>query len=90
MTQLMNGTSMKSIEDDMLGQGFEDLERLCANSNQQDVDRAIQKYSHCLDNLVQTVKRNEGGKNKAPLILNNINEMIRKAWAVPTHGHELG
>lgn len=89
MSQLMNGSSLKSSEEDFLQLGFEDLDRLCANSNQQDIERAIRKYSNCLDVLVQNVKHGEGSK-RAPMILNNINEMMKKAWAVPTHGHELG
>lgn len=89
MSQLMNGSSLKSSEEDFMQLGFEDLDRLCANSNQQDIERAIRKYSNCLDVLVQNVKHGEGSK-RAPMILNNINEMMKKAWAVPTHGHELG
>lgn len=90
MSQLMNGSSLlKSSEEDIMLGSFEDLDRLCANSNQQDIERAIRKYSNCLDALVQNVKNGEGRK-RAPMILNNINEMMKKAWAVPTHGHELG
>lgn len=85
----MNGSSSKNSEEDFMLGSFEDLDRLCANSNQQDIERAIRKYSNCLDALVQNVKNGEGSK-RAPMILNNINEMMKKAWAVPTHGHELG
>ncbi|RZF44370.1 hypothetical protein LSTR_LSTR007945 [Laodelphax striatellus] len=85
--QLMNGATLKSIEEDN-SENFEDLERLSANSNPQEVERAILKYSVKLDNMVQNIKK--GDSKKAPQILNNINEMMRKAWAVPAHGHELG
>lgn len=84
----MNGSStMKSLEDSNM-QSFEDLERLTLTSSTQEVERAIRKYSSALDSLVQSIKRGEA--KKAPSILNNINEMMRKAWAVPAHGHELG
>lgn len=89
MSQLMNGSSLKNSEEDFMLGSFEDLDRLCANSNQEDIVRAIRKYSNRLDALVQNVKNGEGSK-RAPMILNNINEMMKKAWAVPTHGHELG
>jgi hypothetical protein len=93
MSQLMNG-AIKSSEDDLLNQGFEDLERLSADSNAQEVDRAIHKYSVCLDTFIKSLKRNGNGSEpkltKVPQVLNRINEMMRKAWAVPTHGHTLG
>ena len=90
MSQLMNGLSLKSSEDDFMQLGsFEDLDRLWANSNRQDIERAIRKYSNCLAALIQNVKHGEGSK-RATMILNNINEMMKKEWAVPTHGHELG
>ncbi|XP_075220492.1 sterile alpha and armadillo motif isoform X2 [Lycorma delicatula] len=89
VSQLMNGsTSLKCIGEDG-GENFEDLERLTANSNPQDVERAILKYSRKLDTMVQSIRRGDNVK-KAPQILNNINDMMRKAWAVPAHGHELG
>ncbi|XP_023727069.1 sterile alpha and TIR motif-containing protein 1 isoform X3 [Cryptotermes secundus] len=93
MSQLMNG-AIKSSEDDLLNQSFEDLERLSANSNPQEVDRAIHKYSECLDLFIKTLKRSGSGSEvkptRVPQILNCMNEMMRKAWAVPTHGHTLG
>jgi hypothetical protein len=93
VSHLMNG-AIKSSEDDILSQSFEDLEQLSANSNVQEVERAIHKYSVCLDSFIKTLKRNGNGSDlkstKAPQILNRINEMMRKAWAVPTHGHTLG
>ncbi|XP_046680809.1 NAD(+) hydrolase sarm1 isoform X4 [Homalodisca vitripennis] len=87
MSQLVNGTSVKSLEDNSL-QNFEDLERLTVTSGPQEVERAIHKYSGALIGLVQSIKRGE--TKRAPVFLNNINEMMRKAWAVPAHGHELG
>lgn len=93
MSQLMNG-ALKSSEDELLNQGFEDLERLSANSNTQEVERAIHKYSMCLDSFIKSLRRSGNGTEprptKVPQVLNRINEMMRKAWAVPTHGHTLG
>ncbi|PSN54419.1 Sterile alpha and TIR motif-containing protein 1 [Blattella germanica] len=88
MRELMNGT-IKAAEDE----GFEDLERLSANSNPQEVECAIHKYSMCLDAYIKSLKRTANGMEpritKVPQVLNRINEMMRKAWAVPTHGHTL-
>lgn len=93
MRELMNGT-IKSTDDDLLNQSFEDLERLSANSNPQEVECAIHKYSMCLDTFIKSLKRTANGTEpritKVPQVLNRINEMMRKAWAVPTHGHTLG
>lgn len=69
--------------------GFEDLESLCSSSSQKDVEKAITKYSHCLNSYVKSLQRPEQF-NKAPTVLDRINEILQKAWAVPTFGHELG
>lgn len=80
--------SMNGIVDDEILPNFEDLERLCSNSSPIDIDRAITKYSHCLDSYVKTLQRSDQLK-KAPNVLDTINEIVRRAWAVPTFGHEL-
>ncbi|XP_054289187.1 NAD(+) hydrolase sarm1 isoform X4 [Macrosteles quadrilineatus] len=87
MSSMINGT-VKSLEDSGGLQSFEDLENLSVTSSPQEVAAAIHKYSKLLDSLVQSIRRGDG--KRAPNILNNINEMMRKAWAVPAHGHELG
>lgn len=76
-------------EDDLLAMSFEDLEQMSSTATTQDVERAIHKYSTCLDLFIKTLQRNNLGK-KAPTVLNRINDIMQKAWAVPTHGHELG
>lgn len=68
---------------------FEDLEQLCNNGNTKDVEMAVNKYSHFLDTNLRTLQRPEHEK-KVPPVLDAINEIVRKAWAVPTYGHELG
>lgn len=83
----MNG-SLK-YEDELMNESFEDLEQLTANSNPQDVEQVIQKYSLCLDRFVKSLQQRGRGAG-VPQMLNRINEMMRKAWAVPMHGHELG
>lgn len=56
----------------------------------QDVDRAIIKYSNCLDQFVKSLRQGGDGNKRGPNILNRINDIMQRAWAVPTHGHELG
>ncbi|XP_018577432.1 sterile alpha and TIR motif-containing protein 1 [Anoplophora glabripennis] len=83
--QLMNGTP----EEDILNTSLDDLENLSAGSNAQEVERAIHKYSTYLDVSIRCLQKMENNKN-AQSILNKINDVMSKAWAVPTYGHELG
>lgn len=72
---------------------FEDLEQLCNNSNTKDVESAISKYSDFLDSNVKSLQQQLHHQSAAaePMTrLDSINTVIRKAWAVPTYGHELG
>ncbi|XP_046745275.1 NAD(+) hydrolase sarm1 isoform X2 [Diprion similis] len=89
VNQLMNNGT-RPAEDELLSLPLDDLDLLCSNSNLQDVERAKAKYSGFLDTLVQRLKASDGKTAKAPLLLNRVSEIIRKAWAVPTHGHDLG
>jgi len=92
VNQLMNGMRLPTAEDELLSLLLVDLDLFCSKSNPQDVDCAIIKYCSLLDSFVERLKLSaDSGKNsssgsKAPQLLN---EIIRKAWAVPTHGHEL-
>ncbi|XP_046389688.1 NAD(+) hydrolase sarm1 isoform X2 [Ischnura elegans] len=103
--QMMNGSAaiatnsplaITSGEEELLSQSFEDLERLSADSNAKEVQSAIDKYSAYLSALLEHVRKltNDGGggavRTTAPRALARVNEMMRKAWAVPTYGHELG
>ena len=85
ISQSMNGNFL----DDEYLNNFDDLERLSSSSNPQDVEGAIMKYSNHLTTCVKHLSRVDPLK-KAPNLLDNINEIIRRAWLVPTHGNELG
>lgn len=91
MSQLMNG-SMKSGEEDLANITFEDLDRLSHESNPKEVEAVITKYSARLESFYKGVKMgtDQLSMKKASSDLDKINDMIRKAWAVPTYGHELG
>ncbi|XP_063984471.1 NAD(+) hydrolase sarm1 isoform X3 [Diachasmimorpha longicaudata] len=89
VNQLMNGK--RPQEEDLLNLPLDDLDHLCSSSKQSDVDRARAKYSGFLDHFVDRLNSLENSKSPtAPLLLNRVNDIIRKAWAVPTHGHDLG
>lgn len=76
-------------EDKLLSMSLDDLETLTTDSNPQDVEIAIKKYSLYLDQSIKCLQR-VGEGAKTPLILNKVYDVMQKAWAVPTHGHELG
>ncbi|XP_049867415.1 NAD(+) hydrolase sarm1 isoform X4 [Pectinophora gossypiella] len=88
-SQLLNGT-IKPGDEDLTNLTFEDLDRLNTNSNQKDVDMAIQKYSTRMNAFIKSIKNNEMDMKNASVHFNKLNEMLRRAWAVPTYGHELG
>ncbi|CAH1121395.1 unnamed protein product [Ceutorhynchus assimilis] len=84
MHELMNSCP----EDEILATSFDDLEQLSASSNYIEVEKAINKYTAYLEASIKYIQKTDNGK--APQILNKINDVVRKAWAVPTFGHELG
>ncbi|XP_049851844.1 NAD(+) hydrolase sarm1 isoform X3 [Schistocerca gregaria] len=88
MSQLVNG-HLRSAEDELLSETFEDLDQLSANSNPKEVEKVIVKYSQCLERLVQSLERG-GAAARVPQALERVNELVRRAWSVPRHGHELG
>ncbi|CAH1711609.1 unnamed protein product [Chironomus riparius] len=69
-----------------MSQNFDDLENLSSTSNPLDVEQAILKYSQHVNMCVRQLCF----IGKASEALEKLNEIVRRAWAVPTHGHELG
>lgn len=90
----MNGQSASSkMIDEESGPriSLDDLEKLSAASTCQEVEMARKKYTEQLALAVKTVRTAKGDQcRKIPGILNKMDLMVRKAWEVPTHGHELG
>ncbi|ETN58316.1 sarm1 [Anopheles darlingi] len=83
---MMNGVKHGGTDD---FPSFDDLERL--GSCPEEIDGTIARYSNHLAKFVQNLQKPEQQlKDEAPTMLNHMNEIIRRAWAVPTHGHELG
>lgn len=74
---------------DLLNMTCDDLEQLSRNSNADEVNKALEKYVAYLDTFVKYLQKTDSPK-KASNILNKINDIMRKAWAVPKYGHELG
>ena len=82
---MLNGQNIKMLEEErnasMQSITFDDLEKLCAKSTQADVEKVKAKYTQQLNGEVQRIK--EGMKpDRIPLVLQRMNEMIRKAWEV--------
>ncbi|XP_050531606.1 NAD(+) hydrolase sarm1 isoform X2 [Daktulosphaira vitifoliae] len=77
-------------EDDILNMNFDDLDQLREMANTQDVEVAINKYSMYIETTVKGLTTGKYAETKGPLVLNKMYDMICKAWAVPTYGHELG
>lgn len=67
---------------------LEDLEKLSADSNPKEVESAIVKYCQILNSNVSMLRQSDVGR--IPTVLDSINTVIKKAWAVPMHGHQLG
>ncbi|XP_016974728.1 NAD(+) hydrolase sarm1 isoform X6 [Drosophila rhopaloa] len=90
----MNGQMLKLTD-----LKLDDLKSLTAGSGQQEIEQTINKYSNMLTSIVSSLQEDERGGSaitvhdvggKKSQYLEKINEVIRRAWAVPTHGHELG
>lgn len=77
--------------DDLLNTDFDDLDRMREVANPQDVEDAIKKYSMYLEDAVKGLNSGKYADAKGPTMLNNMFDMICKAWAVPTYelGHSL-
>lgn len=68
---------------------LDDLMSLNSTSGQKEIEQAIAKYSNMLTSCVNSLQERRAVSEET-LYLEKINEVIRRAWAVPTHGHELG
>nr|XP_053634146.1 NAD(+) hydrolase sarm1-like isoform X1 [Cherax quadricarinatus] len=85
-------SSMTASQSNVNITGFEDLDNLSASSQPVDIQNAIMRYSGVMSSFVDQLKSltvNECLKD-APHLLENIDDMMRKAWSVPIYGHELG
>ncbi|CAG4910929.1 unnamed protein product [Colias eurytheme] len=86
---LLNGTN-KPVGSDLLNLTFEDLDELNLRSSQSEIDAAKQKYTNRMNAFISAIKEDKMDNNYTSLHFNKVNEMLRKAWAVPTYGHDLG
>ncbi|CAL4122768.1 unnamed protein product [Meganyctiphanes norvegica] len=85
-------SSINASQNNLSIPGFEDLELLGTNSQPNDIQSAIMRYSGVMSTFVDQLRQMHmsDGLKDGPSLLNNIDNMIRKAWSVPTYGHELG
>lgn len=55
------------------------------------IQKAILKYSGVMSKYVDQLKNTTPeGFAKAPTLLDNMNEMMKQAWSLPSYGHDLG
>ena len=67
---------------------FEDLVHLSSSGNPMKIDNAIYKYSSVLTDYVKKLR--EVPQEEQPLMLENMNETLSRAWSVPRYGYDLG
>jgi len=61
---------------------------LSGSSQMSEVEQVKAKYSGVMSSCVEKLKHME--QRSMPSFLERVNEMVRKAWTVPSHGHILG
>ncbi|XP_071546760.1 NAD(+) hydrolase sarm1 isoform X13 [Panulirus ornatus] len=85
-------SSMTSSQSNVNITVFEDLDKLSASSQPVDIQNAIMRYSGVMSSFVEQLKSLTVSEclQDAPSLLENIDDMMRKAWSVPIYGHELG
>ena len=88
----MNGSLVSLEENEALlslpATLLDDLDLLSGSSLQSEVDQVKAKYAALMSSCVEKLKYME--RRFVPLFLERVNEMVRKAWTVPAHGHVLG
>ena len=81
-------SSVTSSQNNVSIVGFDDMD-----FSPMDVQKAILKYSSTMSNFVDELKNSlnmTDAMTDVTKVLENIDETMKQAWAVPTHGHELG
>jgi len=82
----MDGTIV-SLEDSDQFPPLDDLEQLGSSSQLIEVEQAKIKYSSVMSVCVDRLKRMD--TDRMPVFLDWVNQIMRKAWAVPAHGYAL-
>ncbi|XP_065173343.1 NAD(+) hydrolase sarm1 isoform X3 [Atheta coriaria] len=73
------------LDAELVNISLHDLDNLI-NATPEEVDSVIQKYAQHIRRLIKHL----GETPHAHKILNKIFDIMNKAWAIPTHGHEVG
>ncbi len=91
--EMMNTKANLSIEELRTGLNhFDDLECLTPNTQINNVQNALVKYCGIMSSTVEAMKK-DGHEGKADSLsdwMSKINDMMAKAWEVPSFGHEIG
>ena len=87
--QQVNGSIVSAEDSELLSlPPLDDLDQLSSTSQLAEVEQVKKKYSSVMSNCVEKLKHMD--KRNMPLFLERINEMLRRAWAVPCHGPSIG
>lgn len=84
--QITNG--MSRSEEELYNMKLDDLKNLSNISTPQEVEQAIKKYSSYINKSITYLRGNQ--TDNASKLLLKIYDVMQVAWAVQTHGHELG
>ena len=88
ISQLMNtNMSIEELEKGLMQ--FDDLECLTPTTNVKNVENALVKYCGIMSNSVKAMKK-DGSADSLSDWMSKLNDMMTKAWEVPSFGHDMG
>ena len=89
LEDMMNKLQMTHEDVENGLRAFDDLERLTPTTNLKSVENALVKYCGIMSGSVNAMKKNENADSLADW-MSKVNDMMTKAWEVPSFGHEIG
>ena len=89
LEEMMNNLQMTHEDVENGLRAFDDLEQLTPTTNLKNVENALVKYCGIMSGSVNAMKKNENADSLAEW-MSKVNDMMTKAWEVPSFGHEIG
>ncbi|GAB6030041.1 hypothetical protein CHUAL_005725 [Chamberlinius hualienensis] len=87
---MMQGIEKPSWPSITAGDDLHDLDCLTASTEMKDVENTLSKCVGMLTKSVDALRSSSLNEEEMTYQLGTLGTMIRKAWAVPRHGHHLG
>ena len=88
MLNTNNPMSFEEAQSNLLK--FDDLEKFNSQTNVKNVEKAIVKYGSVMTRTVEAIKKNAANEDQLSKQLSRVNDMMTKAWKVPSYGYEMG